>query len=490
MNPSIIDKTSLPASSGKNTGKHENAQKDGINAQKVHRSKPQGGKDTAGYWLKKVQKPEGCAHFGVQISFRGERHRFPLHTAEKGAAAERARERFVFLVGNGWPATLAKFKPEVVAKVKSSTVGGLLRAVESVAGFKPVTLATYARCLRQIVAGIAGIGDQPKTDESGEPVKDRRGRIEYLSRRHGAGNEAWLRAVDAMPVSVLTPAAIQKWRVAYVAAAGDAPDARRSAETTMASIIRNARVLFGERALEHAKQELTLPEPLPFAGVKLPKKQSTRYKSRIDAGELISAARSELTGEPLKIFALAMGYGLRKREIDLLKWCQVDFSKRVLRVEATDVFEAKSEDSNGEVDLDDEMLTLLQGWRAGTKGEFVIHSECAVRHSSKRAIYRCETHFETLYAWLRQHGITSRKPLHELRKEVGSILATRHGIFHAQSVLRHAQISTTAAFYADKKSRITAGLGALLAAPATNVIEGEFNAAPTTAKQIERKGAA
>lgn len=470
-------------------GKHENAQKGEKYAQKMHRQKPQG-KNTASYWLSKIKKPKGCVHFGVQICHGGERHRFPLHTATKETAAGRARERFDFLVGNGWPATLAKYKPEIVAKVRSSTVGGLLRAVESVAGFKPVTFATYARCLRQIVAGIAGIGDQPKRDANGEPVRDRRGRIQYLSRRHGAGNQAWLTAVDAVPLSVLTPAAVQKWRVAYVAEAGDAPDARRSAETTMASLIRNARVLFGERALEHAKNELNLPEPLPFAGLKLPKKQSTRYKSRIDAGELINAARAELAGEPLKIFTLAMAYGLRKREIDLLKWSQVDFFKRVIRVEATDVFEAKSEDSNGEVDLDDEMLTLLRGWQAGSKSEFVVQSECGVRHSSKRAVYRCEAHFETLYAWLRAHGVTSKKPLHELRKEVGSILATRHGIFHAQTVLRHAQIGTTAAYYTDRKARITAGLGALLAAPVTNVITGQFNGEPMPAKQAKGRGAA
>lgn len=473
-------------------GEHENAQGGEKNAQKMHRQKPQG-KNTASYWLNKVKKPKGCAHFGVQICHGGERHRFPLHTATKETAAGRARERFDFLVGNGWPATLAKFKPEVVAKVKSSTVGGLLRAVEATTtSLKPVTLGVYSQALRQIAAGIAGIGDQPRLDENGEPVKNRRGRIQYHSRRHGAGNEAWLAAVDALPLSVLTPAAVQKWRKARLDAVGTAPDARRRAESTTATVLRNARALFSDDNLEHAKDELVLPEPRPFAGLKLPKKRDTRYKSRIDAGELIKAARSTLTGEVFKVFTLSICYGLRKREIDALKWEQVNFGKRVLQMDPTDVFEAKSEESEHDIDIDDEMISVLRGWRAQTKGEFVIAAKEKARSVSKRGRvpYRCEEHFRTLYAWLRDHGVKSQKPLHELRKEVGAILASTQGIYAAQRVLRHAQISTTADHYADKKGRITAGLGALLAAPVTNVITAEFNAEPMPAKQIKRKGAA
>jgi integrase len=82
-----------------------------------------------------------------------------------------------------------------------------------------------------------------------------------------------------------------------------------------------------------------------------------------------------------------------------------------------------------------------------------------------RIIYRCSQHFGSLYKWLRTRGVTARKPLHELRKELGALLASNQGIFAAQAVLRHAQITTTAAYYVDKKRRITAGLGTLLEAP-------------------------
>jgi len=117
------------------------------------------------------------------------------------------------------------------------------------------------------------------------------------------------------------------------------------------------------------------------------------------------------------------------------------------------------------VDLDAEMVSLLRGWKSEIPSVFVIHSNRPPRHETSRVNYRCEPHFEALYTWLRKQGVTARKPLHELRKELGAVLASSQGIFAAQSVLRHAQISTTAAYYTDKKRRITAGLGALLVPP-------------------------
>jgi integrase len=196
--------------------------------------------------------------------------------------------------------------------------------------------------------------------------------------------------------------------------------------------------------------------------VELPKKGNTTYQSKINAAELIEHAQAELTGEPLKIFYLGILCGLRKREIDLLIWSQVDFGKGVIRIERTEYFQPKSEDSSGEIDLEAELLPLLQEWKTQASGAFVIESTRKPKHQNSRTNYRCEPHFGTLYAWLRKQGVTARKPLHELRKELGAILASTQGIFAAQSVLRHAQISTTAAYYTDKKKRITGGLGSLL----------------------------
>jgi hypothetical protein len=64
---------------------------------------------------------------------------------------------------------------------------------------------------------------------------------------------------------------------------------------------------------------------------------------------------------------------------------------------------------------------------------------------------------------LRTHGLAgTRKPLHTLRKEFGSQICDRHGIYAASRALRHADIKVTAGFYLDKRSIATTGLGALL----------------------------
>ena len=449
---------------------HENTPENRNSAHKVHteskRSRPAKSlpKTAVAYWLGKVRKPTNRPHYNVQIKHQGERHRFPLMTADKTIAAERCRDRYLHLVANGWQATLERFKPEAVKPRKPATIGEWAESVKTTADFRPSTFTNYLQSLRQIAAEISNIGDQPALDENGRPKKDRQRRIICLSRfdYRAGGRDAWTAKIDALPLSVLSAAAVQRWRIEYVARAGNAPDARRRAENSAASLIRCARALFSAKARKYAASELILPDPLPFAGVELPKKGNTAYQSKINAGELIESAQIELAGEPLKIFYFGLLCGLRKREIDLLTWAQVDFGKGVIRIERTEYFQPKSEDSSGEIDLDAELLTLLQRWKASASGAFVIESTRKPKHETSRVNYRCEPHFEILYAWLRKQGITARKPLHELRKELGAILASTQGIFAAQSVLRHAQISTTAAYYTDKKKRITAGLGILL----------------------------
>jgi integrase len=445
-------------------------------AQKMHRLKKAAPKTSAAYWLGKVKKSAGSALYGVQIAYRGKRHRFPLETANAEPAAEKARGIYLSLVANGWDGALAEFKPQAVQRFRPATLGAWVEAVKATAELRPTTFTTYTQCLRQIAAEIEDIGDQPALDENGNPKRDRKRRPVLLSRfdYRAGGREAWIAMVDALPLSVLSAAAVQRWKLEYIGRAGNAPDARRRAENSAASLIRCARSLFSEKARKYASAELVLPDPLPFAGVELPKKGNTTYQSKIDAGELIAKARQELTGEPFKIFTLGLLCGLRKREIDLLIWDQVDFTKGVIRIERTEYFQPKSEDSAGEVDLDPETLALLRGWKATASGPFVIESTRQPRHDTSRVNYRCTRHFETLYTWLKAQGITARKPLHELRKELGSLLASSHGIFAAKSVLRHAQISTTAAYYTDKKRRITAGLGSLLSPAPVNVIAAEF----------------
>jgi len=65
--------------------------------------------------------------------------------------------------------------------------------------------------------------------------------------------------------------------------------------------------------------------------------------------------------------------------------------------------------------------------------------------------------------WLREHGVNSAKPIHELRKAFGSLICQKAGIHQTSVSLRHSDIRTTSAVYVDSRSRIAAGLGHLLA---------------------------
>jgi integrase len=299
--------------------------------------------------------------------------RFPLKTADKDRAAEGARDRYIHLVAHGWPATVAKFKPTAVKKLKVATIGSWLEADKATAGFRGSTFTNYANSIRQIASQIEDIGDQPAPQKDGEKLRN----PQTLSRRNiqSGGHRLWLEKVDALPLTVLSATNVQRWKLVHIEKAGPSPDARRRAENTAASRLRSARALFSPRARQFAATELILPEPLPFAGVKIPRKGNTAYQSKIDATALINAAKKELVGEPFKIFTLGLLCGLRKGEIDTLAWTQIDFGKSVIRIECTEHFAPKPEDSAGEIDLDPELVSLLKTWRARAKGPFVVESK-------------------------------------------------------------------------------------------------------------------
>jgi len=413
------------------------------------------------YWRKRVIKRsprEGYTtpFYSVQVHWRGKRHRFALEKTDKDEAASKAQAIYLFLLSNGWDATLAKYKPTTVKSSDIATVGELIEAIRTTAGIRPATLNGYAIALRMIASQIEGIGDQPARDADGKALKNRKGDPVLLSRfdyRTG-GREAWAKVVDAVRLDKLTPDRIQQWRLAYLARAGNAPDARRRAANSVNAHLRNARTLFSDRALAYVRDKIILPDPLPFLGIKPESKPPTRYISRIDARQILTDAKRELdpTIEPVpsppvrkngrfcapprsdklsreqfKVLCLCLLCGLRKREADALLWRQIDFNKGVLKIETTEYFQPKSEDSHAAIDLDDELLALLRGWKAQAKSEFVIESPNPPRYHVHRSNYRCEREFEALNRWLKSKGVTAQKPIHELRKELGAVLASEQG---------------------------------------------------------------
>ena len=377
------------------------------------------------YWTSRVSIPSGSTMYAVEIHYRGERHRFPLETADKAKAAEKCRNIYLSLVGRGWKETLLEFNPDCAPAEKStkvSTIGELIAEVSRTVSFNPITFSTYTRCLRRIAADVSGIGDQAAVDEAGNPKKDRRGRIKYLSRRHTKGNALWLAAVDAVSLSILTPSAVQGWRVDLENAAKGSEIKEQRAKVTTSSVIRNAKALFSDDNLEHARAILILPDPLPSSGkLKLTEPVSS-FKSKVDVLKVIATAQKELSGEPLKIFLLGMLSGLRKNEIDKMEWQAIDFRRATVDLNPTEFSKAKSKDSEEEVDLDPELLGLMRQWHKDRKGDFVIESDKAAKSNDANPQYRCEKHFQALYAWVEEAGSQGIETTPRIAEGVGSTL--------------------------------------------------------------------
>lgn len=441
-------------------------------------------KTDARYWEERVFKPtftergvkKETRHYSARIGFRGKRHTFPLGTGNIEAAKKEAAKIYSSILANDWPATLEKFAPSYVPKSeKPATVGEYIAEAESCASVAPDTLSDYVSSFRSIVADITGIDSIITVTENKRVTDERTGkkcnkevkrkkdlRFDYVS------DEAkkWRAKIDGVKLATVTPAKIQKWKLAYVRErAVDDLEKERKAKNSANSKMRQAKSLFSKKILPHVDRSLLLPDELPFAGVDFFPRQSMRYLSKIDAPKLIRSAVDSLAEkepEAFKIFLLGIMAGLRAKEIDTLLWRQIDFETGTISIEATAYFKPKSEDSIAVVEIEPETAEILRGYQARATGEFFIESKRTPKTGAKHRERRAKKAFSSLYAWLKSQGVDVQKPLHELRKEFGSLICKEGGIYAASRALRHADVSITAAHYLDKKERVTVGLGAFL----------------------------
>ncbi len=432
--------------------KDQNAPKENGKKCKVSAKSPRPSRSSVAYWRDRVYLPKtkqgtNCANYGAMVCFRKRREYFNLHTPNKEAAAARAVNIFRFLGENGWEETLLKFKPEKVTNPNNlpDTVGALIESATALSSARPQSKNGYAKAFRRIVAEIVGIEGAGRYDGK------------------NGGNEKWKARVDAVRLERITPDKVQAWKNQFLESAGDDAVARRNRVSTFNGLLGNSKALFSRKFIHFLRDRVALPDPLPFNGITKEKGPSLRYRSKIDAQEIIEKATNELAEtnpEAFKIILLAGVCGLRRSEIDYLLWDAFDFSSRELHIENTEFHQLKSEDSAGVVDLDDNLTAIFRGFCAGAESEFVIESNGSVKRKAGSGSYRCEPHWKAVIAWLREQGVKAQKPVHELRKEIGSLVASEHGIYAASRYLRHSDIRITTQYYVDKKQRITPALSA------------------------------
>jgi integrase len=473
-----LTKTILDSKSGKEMAKSTGAEVNGI-GQKYSKS-------DARYWQGVIYRPtyttpEGkkeVPDWAVRMQCQGRRGFFVLETPERRQAAAKARDIYLSLKSIGWEQTIQRYNPSQPAgtqsieplpvmiepKFEELTVGKFLIAAKAVSTVDARTIEDYCRAFRTIIANAI------LRDYSAEKQKRKEKRL------------AWHEKVSAVPLAKLTPEVVAKWKIEYLRRAAGDPVQLRRAKNNVNSTMRKAKSLYSKKLLPLIG--LKVPIANPFEGVAFEPRTSMRYRSGFDFEQIIGLAMngsvdgsvSPLPFEQWKIFLLASMAGLRRNEIDKLEWAAFRWDECLISIQATTSFRPKSEESLADVEVDPEFMSLFREYRDKTNGDFVIYSPVKARTGTKNCHYRAEKQFRELLQWLRSAGVPGTCAIHTLRKEYGSQMCAKHGIYAASRALRHADIHITSMHYLDKRERSTLGMGSLLAKPKTSSEQSELAA--------------
>ena len=395
-----------------------------------------------------------------RIRHAGVTKKVRLQSADKEQAAEQARTLAQKIWDNGW--TEARDRQ---ARLPSSpTVEELCASYSEIVPDlerppRPISVQNYVRSLRQFCA-VAGVTQ----------------------------------------LRELTPEAIDTARIAYRAKARREGRADAAITNSWSKVLRNAAAVFTPAARKlMGRRGLNLPDN-PFSGVEK-RQRISRYQplgskilSRImedapfllqgdpnapdpDAGAFARQYKRTRGKNPqwlgfdfrtphpevYRALLLALGCGLRAREIDAARWDWIKEwdGRTVLEVPAATEggFSAKS--GRGRIiPLQTEVLTALQRAREDLS-PFVIGGPEPTGKAALGLEYRRPNTFRALALWLRQRGVEAGKhrghPIHALRKEFGSYLASHFGLFHAQAALGHSDPKITRDYYASPTTLPTVG---------------------------------
>jgi integrase len=393
-----------------------------------------------------VEIPE----YYVRMRHNGVSRRVRLHNSDKDRAAEEALGLASRLQTEGWSAITSR-QARLPASPSIEEFCLLYRAATLSMERQPrkISVANYCRCLRQLCA-LAGVRQ----------------------------------------IRELTRTAIEKARDVYRAEARAEGRADSAIQNTISKIIRNAGACFSEeaRAIMH-RNGFTVENP--FAGIRRtqdiqpvsPLPQSVvdgiwNNASRLRDGDP-EAQDTNLTAfrkryrkdhghkarwlpvdfrqphpDAYVALLLALGVGLRANEIDKARWSWLRYDRDgncFVEIHEEDDFKPKG-GTLRIIKVPRDLCDAICGARRDMASPYITGGQAGSRNAESGEGYRRPETFRAVNLWLRMHGveegISGGHPLHRLRKQFGSALATEFGLFAAQKLLGHSSPTTTAKYYA------------------------------------------
>jgi integrase len=413
-------------------------------------------KTTAGYWSQKVYlETKGdwqSANFFVRVQALGDRRKLRLESCNREDASREALARYLEILSKGWPTApgITLDLPEKSTLPQNPSIGDWIEMARKKSKARPESMNKYAESLRTIAGEILGMSRARKPEQRNK--------------------------INALKISELSKETLDTWHDSRMARAKKLDFVQESrAQNTVRSLIANAKALFTDDVLEAIGASVDNLSSIPFRRLKLPPKNKSRYTSRFDPTNLLLTAAAELGSadpddddeevasryEQWKILYLALVAGLRYNEIDRLRVQEIFATAGRIFVRPHGTFRPKTDASEGEVLVSSEASMVLCEMLKHTKGQWFI-KDGPSKHSPS---YRASIHHERLLNWLRNYQERGfkpladvHKPIHELRKEAGTLVNKTHGLNEAKNFLRHSSIATTAEYYVGTNGNITTGL--------------------------------
>ncbi|MBL9213093.1 MAG: tyrosine-type recombinase/integrase [Opitutaceae bacterium] len=416
------------------------------------------GMGTVAYWRAKLfrnsyRDREGrtveIPEYYVRMRHDGQTKRVRLHTSDKDRAAEEALRLAERLESEGWHAVTSGQARLPASPTIDEYCDAYAKATEGMP--KPpraISVATYVRSLKQLCA-LAGVKQIRDLD------------------RNAIGKAGEVYRAQGRKSGRKDPAIIN----------------------TFAKILRNAAACFSDKAREVLERN-GLKLGNPFEGVERsqdirrfePLKPELIDRIMADAHLLLmgdpNAMNPETTAfatehkkahgrlpqwrdidfrkphpDAYAALLLAYGAGLRANEIDKARWEWLQHKDGIFLIQIPEE-EADFKPKGGEgrtVRIQAEVFAALHRSRVEASPYIIGGSETTGK-AARGLAYRSPLTFRKINLWLRDRGVEKGKsrghPLHTLRKQYGSVIATHHGLFHAQHLLGHKSPVVTSKYYA------------------------------------------